>query len=326
MRKKTILITGATGFIGSFLCELSIKKGYNVIAFDRYNREHNLGNLEQSKYKDKIKFIFGDIRDYDSVFKAVKNADIIFHLAALIGIPYSYFSPLAYLKTNVEGTYNVLESCKNLNKKKIIITSTSENYGSPIKTPINENHRLMGQSPYSASKISADQIAISYNRSFNLPVKILRPFNTYGPRQSSRAIIPTIISQALTAKKFIYLGNLNTSRDYTYVDDTCESYFKILNLEKFNGVPVNIGSGKNIKIIELAKLIIKMINPKLKIKIDKSRVRPVKSEVDKLVCDNKLILKNTKWKPKVKFKDGIKITIEWMKKNFKSVNKNIYHI
>ena len=201
MYKKKILVTGATGFIGSHLSEICVQKGFKVVAFDRYNPEYSLGNLENSKYKKEINFIFGDIRDYDSVNKAVKGCDIVFHLAALIGIPYSYYSPLAYIKTNVEGTYNILEASKNNNIEQMIITSTSETYGTAQKVSINEKHRLLGQSPYSASKISADQLSISYWRSFKLPVKIIRPFNAYGPRQSSRAVIPSIIIQALNKKK-----------------------------------------------------------------------------------------------------------------------------
>ena len=278
MNNKKILITGGTGFIGSHLTELCVKRGYKVYAFDRYNPEYNLNCLKNSKYKKDINFIFGDIRDYDSVFKASKGKDIILHLAALVGIPYSYYSPLAYLKTNVEGTYNILEASKNLNTDQIIVTSTSETYGSAQKVPIKENHRLIGQSPYSASKISADQIAISYWRSFKLPVKIIRPFNTFGPRQSNRAVIPTIINQALKNKN-ISLGNVKTTRDYTYVTDICEAYLEIIKSKKIFGEPINVGSNNEFKIENIAKKIIKKINPNLKIKIDKKRLRPNDSEV-----------------------------------------------
>ena len=265
MNNKKILITGGTGFIGSHLTELCVKRGYKVYAFDRYNPEYNLNCLKNSKYKKDINFIFGDIRDYDLVFKASKGKDIILHLAALVGIPYSYYSPLAYLKTNVEGTYNILEASKNLNTDQIIVTSTSETYGSAQKVPIKENHRLIGQSPYSASKISADQIAISYWRSFKLPVKIIRPFNTFGPRQSNRAVIPTIINQALKNKN-ISLGNVKTTRDYTYVTDICEAYLEIIKSKKIFGEPINVGSNNEFKIENIAKKIIKKINPNLKIK------------------------------------------------------------
>ena len=240
---KKILITGATGFIGSHLTEFFVRKGFKVTAFDRYNSIYNLGNLKNSEFKKDVNFVFGDIRDYDSVEKVSKGKDLILHLAALVGIPYSYYSPLAYIKTNLEGTYNVLESAKNNNVSQLIVTSTSETYGSAKKIPMNESHRLIGQSPYSASKISADQLSISYWRSFNLPVKIIRPFNTFGPRQSSRAVIPSIIIQALNSK-IIKLGNLNTSRDYTYVSDVCNAYYELLKVKNIYGKPVNVGSNK----------------------------------------------------------------------------------
>jgi len=322
---KKILITGATGFIGSHLTELCVEKGFKVVAFDRYNPNNNLGHLENSKFKNDINFIFGDIRDYDSVYKISKKADVIFHLAALIGIPYSYFSPLAYLKTNLEGTYNILESAKNLNIEQVLITSTSETYGTAKTVPINEKHRLYAQSPYSASKISADQLALSYWNSFNLPVKIVRPFNTYGPRQSTRAVIPSIIIQALNAKNEIKLGNIKPTRDFTFVSDTCRAYFEILKVKKFFGNVINVGSNNEFEIKEIANSIIKKINPELKITLEKKRKRPRSSEVDRLVCDNKLLLKNTKWKPKINFSKGLDLTIDWLKKNKSKFDIN-YHI
>lgn len=314
MRNKKIIITGATGFIGSHLSEFFVERGFRVTAFDRYNPEYNLGHLANSNYKNNIEFIFGDIRDYDSVFKAIKKQDVIIHLAALIGIPYSYYSPLSYIKTNIEGTYNVLEAAKNLNIEQTIITSTSETYGSAKRIPINEEHKLIGQSPYSASKIAADQLAISYWRSFKLPVKIIRPFNTYGPRQSDRAVIPSIILQALYNDN-IKLGNLNATRDFTYVKDLCVAFFEILKLNNFYGVPINVGTNKEHKIKDVANIIINKINPKLKILIDKKRIRPSLSEVDRLKCDNSLIIKKTSWKPVTKFFDGLDKTIEWIKDN-----------
>ena len=312
--KKKILITGAFGFIGSHLTEMCLDRGYKITAFDRYNGEHSIGNLKNLKTKKDINLVFGDVRDYDSVYKAMKNSDIVIHLAALIDIPYSYFSPLAYIKTNIEGTYNVLEAAKNLKIDQIVITSTSETYGTAQTVPIKENHRLLGQSPYSASKISADQIAISYWRSFGTPVKIIRPFNTYGPRQSLRAVIPSIISQALNGK-IIKLGNVETTRDYTYVTDLCKAFLEILKIKKFYGEPINVGTKKEYKIKDIAKLIINKINPKIKIIIDEKRLRPKLSEVERLKCDNSLIQKKTKWKPKVNFNEGLAETIEWMKNN-----------
>ncbi len=326
MSKKKILITGATGFIGSHLTELCVKKGFKVSAFDRYNPQYNLNCLNNSKYKKDINFIFGDIRDYDSVYKASKGMDIILHLAALIGIPYSYYSPMAYVKTNIEGTYNILEATKNLNIKQLVVTSTSETYGTAQKVPISENHRLIGQSPYSASKISADQLAISYWTSFQLPVKIIRPFNTYGPRQSNRAVIPTIINQALKNKN-ISLGNIKTTRDYTYVSDISEAYLEIIKTKNIFGQPINVGSNNEFKIEQIARKVIKKINPNLKIIIDKKRIRPEKSEVDRLKCDNRLITKKTNWKPKIKFDEGLEKTIKWIRNNQKYFhNINDYRV
>lgn len=322
---KKIIITGATGFVGSHLTELCVEKGYNVTAFDRYNPNHNLGWLENSKYKKDINFIFADIRDYDSVLKSMKGCNIVLHLAALIGIPYSYISPLAYLKTNVEGTYNVLESSKNLDLEQTIITSTSEIYGSAKYTPIDEKHPVFSQSPYSASKISADQLSLSYWNSFRLPIKIIRPFNIFGPRQSSRAVIPSIIIQALNNKE-INLGNLEPSRDFTFVTDTCNAYLEIIKIEKLFGDVVNVGSKNEYKIGDLAKMILTKLNSKATIVEDKKRIRSRTSEVKQLVCDNTKILANSDWKPKVDFEKGLDITIDWFKK-FKSYYKSdIYHV
>ena len=321
---KKILITGATGFIGSHLTELCVEKGYDVVAFDRYNSNYNLGWLEKSKYKDDINFVFGDIRDYDSVLKTMKGCEIVFHLAALIGIPYSYLSPQAYLKTNVEGTYNILESSKHLDIEQIIITSTSEVYGTAKYTPIDEKHPISAQSPYSASKISADQLAISYYNSFQLPIKIIRPFNVYGPRQSSRAVIPSIIIQALNNKKEIKLGNVEPSRDFTYVTDTCNAFLDILKIKNFFGNTLNVGSNNEYTINDIAKKILEKLNSKTNIKKDPQRTRSSKSEVVRLVCDNSKILKTTQWKPMIKIEKGLDMTINWFKK-FKDLFKHDFY-
>lgn len=319
---KKILITGATGFIGSHLSELSVKKGYKVVAFDRYNSNNDAGWLKGSKYLNKIDLILGDIRDYDSVYKVMKNCDIVFHLAALIGIPYSYVSPLAYVKTNVEGTYNVLEAAKNLKLKDIIVTSTSEVYGSAKYLPIDEYHQLNSQSPYAASKVSADQLSLSYHKSFNLPVKIIRPFNTYGPRQSSRAVIPRIILQCLNKKnKKLILGNTTPTRDFNFVLDTCDSYFEVLKNKKIIGSTINVGSNKNISIGDLSKKIMLLTKRNLKIIKNKKIIRPEQSEVDNLQCDNNKIIKQTKWKPKTSLDYGLKQTINWIKKNYSEYSK-----
>jgi len=312
--KNKIIITGATGFIGSHLTEYLVGKGFNVIAFDRYNSNNNWGWLEQSKYKNDFQVILGDIRDYDSVSKAMNGCDAVFHLAALIGIPYSYVSPLAYIRTNIEGTYNILEAAKNLKLKQVLITSTSETYGTAQYVPIDEKHPLVGQSPYSASKIAADQLAISYFKSFELPVKLVRPFNTYGPRQSARAIIPTIISQMLNGKSEIELGSLTPTRDLTFVKDICAGFEEIYKSEILFGEVTNIGMKTEISIGELTKLIAKTMNLEVAIKSLAERIRPENSEVERLFCDNTKLLKHTSWKPNYTLEQGIGEVIEWMKK------------
>ena len=321
-----IFITGACGFVGSHLTEFFIENNYNVIAFDRYNSNGDLGWLNNSKYRNDIEFILGDIRDYDSVYKAMSSSNSCIHLAALIGIPYSYISPLAYIKTNVEGSYNVLESSKNLNLENIIITSTSETYGSAQYIPMDEKHPLVGQSPYSASKIAADQLSISYNRSFDLPVKIIRPFNVYGPRQSTRAIIPTIISQLLLGQQNIKLGNLDAKRDFTYVTDLCEAYLSIYKNENVLGDVINVGSNKNISIENLFNLIKEITKSDINITEVKERLRPNKSEVNELMCDNSLILDKLEWSPKINIRKGLEDTIQWINDNKEKYNLLNYHV
>ena len=320
-----ILITGGCGFIGSHLVEHMVKRGFEVTAFDRYNSNNNWGWLENSKYKNNFNVILGDIRDYDSVKNAIKGNNIVLHLAALIGIPYSYISPLAYIKTNVEGTYNVLQSSKELEISKTVITSTSEVYGSAIYTPINESHSLQPQSPYSASKIGADNLALSYFNSFDLPLTIIRPFNAYGPRQSARAIIPTIFSQLISSKK-ILLGNLTTVRDFTFVEDLCRAYESLLINNIFNGEIVNVGSNQDISISQLLEKIFKITNMKKKIIIKKERIRKNKSEVNHLLCDNNKILSLTDWKPKISLDQGLKKTYSWIEKNKNLYKNNFYNV
>ena len=264
-------------------------------------------------YRNDIEVVLGDIRDYDSVSKAMKNCQAVFHLAALIGIPYSYMSPLAYIRTNVEGTYNVLEAAKNLDMEQVLVTSTSETYGTAQYTPIDENHPLVGQSPYSATKIAADQLAISYYKSFDLPVKIVRPFNTYGPRQSARAIIPTIISQMLNGNNSIELGNLTPTRDLTYVTDTCKALMEIYKSDPLFGEVTNIGISTEISIGDLAHLIADLTDTKIIIQSSEKRIRPGESEVEMLVCDNSKLLKHTSWKPRYTLEEGLREVIKWMK-------------
>lgn len=313
---KKILITGGTGFIGSHLAEKCVSRGYKVIVFDRYNPNYNLGNLAQSEFKSKIDFVFGDIRDYDSVLKVAKSCDIIFHLAALIGIPYSYVSPLAYIKTNVEGTYNILEAAKNLKTRKIFVTSTSEVYGSANYLPIDETHPLKPQSPYSASKIAADNLALSYYNSFNLPVNILRPFNVYGPRQSQRAIIPTLINQIIKSKNngYIEVGNISPRREFNYVSDICEGFLSSIKL-KSNGQVINIGNGYDVSIKDLTQIIARLMNKNIKLKVNKKRIRPSKSEVMKLRASFKKAKKLLNWQPSYRnlngLEKGLRETISW---------------
>ena len=323
---KKILITGAGGFIGSHLTERCVELGYEVRTFVRYNSKNNWGWLENSSAKKNIEVITGDIRDFDSVNKAMKGCEEVFHLAALIGIPYSYVSPLAYIRTNIEGTYNILESARQHELRNIMITSTSETYGTAQYVPIDEKHPMVGQSPYSASKISADQIAVSYHRSFEMPVKIVRPFNTYGPRQSARAIIPTVISQVLSGKKKIKLGNIHPTRDLTFVKDTAEGFIEISKSKKLNGEITNIGMKEEISVANLVKLIAKILKTEIKVESDDERIRPDKSEVERLFCDNSKIISHTKWKPAYDLEKGLKETIDWVKLNLGQYKADIYNI
>lgn len=323
---KKILVTGAGGFMGSHLTELLVKEGFKVKAFVRYNSKNNWGWLENSDVKNEIEVITGDIRDYDSVYKTLQDCEAVFHLAALIGIPYSYVSPLAYIKTNVEGTYNVLQASKESGLKQVIVTSTSETYGTAQYVPIDEKHPMVGQSPYSASKIGADQLAISYYRSFNLPVKIVRPFNTYGPRQSARAIIPTIISQILSGKDSLELGNLNPTRDLSFVRDTSKGFYEIYKSDKLFGEIINIGMNEEISIGSLAKMISEILEREIIIENEPQRVRPENSEVERLMCDNSKIKENTQWLPDYDLKKGLQETINFIKENTNIYKPNLYNV
>ena len=322
---KTVLITGGCGFIGSNLTNYFLKKKIKVIVLDKYNFQNNYGWLENFRENKNLEIELGDIRDYDFVNDTIKKVDSVIHLAALIGIPYSYKSPLAYINTNILGTYNILESCKKNKIRNIIITSTSEVYGSSKYEPMDENHPTESQSPYAASKNSADELTKSYFKSFNLPVKIIRPFNTYGPRQSARAVIPSIIFQLNSKKiKQVKLGNLMPKRDYTFVEDLCDAYYKIYNMKKF-GETYNVGSDNNISIKELYNLISKIIGIKKKIIVENIRKRKQSSEVISLRSNYTKLNKATGWKPKTNFITGLKKTIVWIKKNQK-IYKDIYNI
>ncbi|MFH1213903.1 MAG: NAD-dependent 4,6-dehydratase LegB [Candidatus Neomarinimicrobiota bacterium] len=321
-----VLITGAGGFIGSHLAEKCVESGFAVRAFVRYNSRNSWGWLESSPYLKEIEVITGDIRDYDSVSKAMQGCEAVFHLAALIGIPYSYVSPLAYIQTNVIGTYNVLEAAKCQELKNILITSTSETYGTAQYVPIDENHPAVGQSPYSASKIAADQLAGSYFRSFGLPVKIVRPFNTYGPRQSARAVIPTIISQILSGRTALTLGNLHPTRDLTFVKDTAAGFIKIFECQDLLGQVTNIGMNQEISIGELARTIAELMGVEITIQGDEQRVRPDNSEVERLKCDNTKIVTKTGWRPQYDLQSGLREVIEWLKMNQEIYKADIYNV
>lgn len=327
---KKVLVTGADGFIGSHLTEQLIKDGYNVKAFSYYNSFNSWGWLDTlpKDILDEIEIFTGDIRDPNGVRESMKNIDEVFHLAALIAIPFSYHSPDSYVDTNIKGTLNVLQAAKDLDTKRILITSTSEVYGTAKYVPIDENHPYQGQSPYSASKIGADRIAESFYRSFNMPISIVRPFNTYGPRQSARAVIPTLITQLLSGKEEIKLGALTPIRDFNYVKDTVNGFIEISKSEKTIGEEINIATQNEISIGDLAKEIINQINPKAKIICDDKRIRPEKSEVNRLLGSNKKIKELTNWNPKYTLKEGIGETIEWFKveKNIAGYKANIYNI
>lgn len=326
LKDKKVLVTGAGGFIGSHLTERLVELGVSVVAFIHYNSRNYWGWLEESKYLKDIQVITGDIRDYDSVKKAMKGKDIIFHLAALIGIPYSYESPLAYIKTNIEGTYNILQAARELNIEKIIHTSTSEIYGTAQYIPINESHPINPQSPYSATKASADLLALTFYRSFNTPVSIIRPFNTYGPRQSARAIIPTIITQILNNKEKIKLGSLSPTRDLTYVKDTVEGFIKVAEQEKSIGEIINIGSNFEISIGDLTKFIAKIINREIEVETEEVRLRPENSEVERLLADTTKAKEILNWSPSYSLEEGLRETVNWFKTHLEIYKPEIYNI
>lgn len=325
---KKVLVTGADGFIGSHLVELLIEKGHEVRAFVYYNSFNSWGWLDtfSKQQLEKIEIFTGDIRDPNGVREAMKGIDMVYHLAALIGIPFSYHSPDSYVDTNIKGTLNVLQAARDLGTKRVIVTSTSEVYGTALYVPIDEKHPLQGQSPYSASKIGADMMAESFYRSFNLPITIVRPFNTYGPRQSARAVIPTIITQLLSGKEEIKLGSLTPTRDFNYVKDTVRGFYEISMSEETIGEVVNIATQDEISIKKLAEEMIRLINPDAKIICDEERLRPEKSEVNRLLGKNEKILKMTKWKPDYSLEDGLKETIEWLKENLASYKTDLYNV
>jgi dTDP-glucose 4,6-dehydratase len=324
-KSKRVLVTGAGGFIGSHLVERLVALGASTSALVRYSSAGSWGWLDHSPVKDDVKVILGDIRDQDSTQRAVEGVDIVFHLAALIAIPYSYHAPLSYVRTNVEGTLNVLQSAIRNDVSLVVHTSTSEVYGTARSVPINESHPLQGQSPYSATKIGADKIAESFNLSFGLPVVTVRPFNTYGPRQSARAVIPTIVTQAL-ANEPIRLGNISPTRDLNYVADTVEGFIKAAESPKAVGEVINLGTGREISIGELAATIVRTLGTDLPVISDSERVRPEGSEVERLCADANKARKLLGWEPTHTLEDGLSRTIEWIRENNERYRAGVYTI
>lgn len=327
---KKVLVTGADGFIGSHLVELLVKEGYNVKAFVYYNSFNSWGWLDSlpKGVKDKIEIFSGDIRDPNGVRTAMKDVSVVYHLAALIAIPFSYHSPDSYIDTNVKGTLNVIQAAKDLGVERVLVTSTSEVYGTAQFVPITELHPKQPQSPYSASKIGADSIADSFYRSFDLPLTIVRPFNTYGPRQSARAVIPTIISQLLAGKIEIKLGDLTPTRDLLFVKDTVRGFLEIATCDQLIGHEVNIATMSEISIGDLANELVNQINPAAKIITDNQRLRPEKSEVFRLFGSNEKLREFTSWQPEYSLSSGLKETIEWFskKENLSQYKADIYNV
>ncbi|MDF2801229.1 MAG: nucleoside-diphosphate-sugar epimerase [Anaerocolumna sp.] len=325
---KQILVTGADGFIGSHLVEELVKDGNKVKAFTYYNSFNSWGWLDTlpKAVLDEIEIFTGDIRDPNGVREAMKGIDDVYHLAALIAIPFSYHSPDSYVDTNIKGTLNVLQAARNFDTKRILITSTSEVYGTAQYVPIDEKHPFQGQSPYSATKIGADRIAESFYRSFNMPITIVRPFNTYGPRQSARAVIPTIITQLLAGKEELKLGSLTPTRDFNYVKDTALGFIEIAKSNKTIGEEINIATQKEISIGALTQELINQINPNARIICDDQRLRPENSEVNRLLGSNVKIKSLTNWEPKYTLKAGLAETIEWLRNNIDKYKVEIYNM
>ncbi|WP_026908883.1 NAD-dependent 4,6-dehydratase LegB [Paucisalibacillus globulus] len=323
-----ILVTGADGFIGSHLTEKLVQDGHNVRAFAYYNSFNSWGWLDtfSKKVLSEVEVFTGDIRDPNGVKESMKNIDEVYHLAALIAIPFSYHSPDSYVDTNIKGTLNILQAARDLDTKRILITSTSEVYGTAQYVPIDESHPFQGQSPYSATKIGADRIAESFYRSFNTPLSIVRPFNTYGPRQSARAVIPTIITQLLAGKESIELGSLTPTRDFNYVKDTVQGFIEIAKSDKTIGEEINIATQQEISIGELADELIRQINPNANIITEETRLRPDNSEVNRLLGSNEKIKKLTNWKSEYSLEKGLAETIEWLRNNLEKYKTDIYNI
>ncbi len=324
-KTKKVLVTGAGGFIGSHLAERLVEAGARTRALVHYRSDGSWGWLDRSSLKDQIEIVAGDIANRDSVRQAIDGVDVVFHLAALIAIPYSYHAPLSYVRANVEGTLNVLQAAKEAGVERLLHTSTSEVYGTARHVPIDESHPLQAQSPYSATKIAADKLVEAFHLSYGLPVVTVRPFNTFGPRQSARAVVPTIIIQCL-AGKTVRLGNLGPTRDLNYVLNIVDGYLTAATSPAAVGRVVNLGSGREIRIRDLAELIGKLMDQPMKIETEEQRTRPEKSEVERLVADNTLARDLLKWEPHVSLEDGLRITIDWIKAHRDHYRPGVYAV
>jgi len=324
----TVMVTGADGFIGSHLTEELVRSGEKVKAFCYYNSFNSCGWIDTlpPEIRDEIEIFMGDIRDPNGVRTAMAGQERVYHLAALIAIPFSYHSPDSYVDTNIKGTLNVLQAARDLGTRRLMITSTSEVYGTARYVPIDEHHPYQGQSPYSATKIGADRLAESFYRSFDLPVSIVRPFNTYGPRQSARAVIPTIITQLLAGRTEIKLGNLDTTRDFNYVKDTAAGFMAIADCDAAVGQEINIATGREITIGELAAELIRQINPAASVVCESERLRPAKSEVERLLGDATKLRQMTGWAPRYTFEQGLAATIAWLRGNMSGYKVDAYNL
>lgn len=323
-RGRKVLVTGADGFIGSHLAEELLAAGATVRALTQYNPFGRPGWLKGRA--DEIQIISGDIRDGERVARAVEGVEVVFHLAALVGIPYSYEAPDSYIQTNIVGTYNVLTACRRHGVSRMIQTSTSEVYGSALAVPINEDHPLQPQSPYSASKIGADMIALSHYYSFELPVAVVRPFNTYGPRQSARAVIPAVLGQILSGAKEIKVGATSPRRDFNYVTDTARGFMAVAQSDRALGHVVNIGSGREVTIGEAIDIMIEVTGREVAVVCDEQRIRPANSEVNRLMCDNSRAREWAGWRPEVSLEEGLRRTAKWIEQNLSAVASNNYQV
>jgi NAD dependent epimerase/dehydratase len=328
LKGKRVFVTGADGFIGSHLVELLAQRGAHVRALSLYNSFNSHGWLEELGSTAGVEIVSGDIRDQQLIAKLVEGSDVLFHLASLIAIPYSYHAPESYVQTNVQGTLNVMQAARANGVMRVIHVSTSEVYGTAQRVPIDEYHPLQPQSPYSASKIAADAMAISFFHAFRLGVTVARPFNTFGPRQSARAVIPTILAQVLSGKPSIRLGRLDPTRDFNYVTDTCRGLLAIAECDSVAGQTLNIGSGTEISVGDLAKLIAELVDRPFEIESDDARLRPGTSEVERLLCDSSRLRALTGWKPEVALREGLVRTVEWFRKpaNLSRYKPDVYNV